>query len=323
MGWFKRGKAVNDNWPPTANVAAMQARADVYRAIRHFFDAQGVLEVDTPHLAHFGVTDLHIDNIAVDGYGYLQSSPEYHMKRLLAAGIGSCWQLAHVYRDSESGRRHNPEFTLLEWYRLDFSLHQLIAEVVALLWQLLPDIKGTERIAFRDAFARATGLDPLTASRDELDSYARQKDKRLPELDKPALVDWLMATEVEAAFNPNQLTIVTDFPVWAAALAEIAEDRQGSSVAQRFEVYAAGVELANGYQELRDAKEQRQRFEQDQLLRQQANKAERQIDPWLMAAMEAGLPPVSGVAMGIDRLLMIKLGAKHIDEVIAFPWQRA
>lgn len=310
------------DWQPTAPLSALAARAQLYRYIRQFFDARDLLEVDTPHLAACGVTDLHIDCIAVPGYGYLQSSPEYHMKRLLAAGVGSIWQLAHVFRDGEAGRRHNPEFTLLEWYRTGFTLDDLIDETAALLQQLLPG-RNVQRLTFRRAFADATGLDPLTASTDELAAFARSRGEQLPDLDHAGWVDWLMATCVETTFDADTLTVISDFPAWAAALAEITEDATGAQVARRFEVYTGGVELANGYQELRDATEQRQRFEQDQALRKLAGKPEREMDTRLLAAMDAGLPPVSGVALGIERLLMVMLGADDIAQVLAFPADRA
>lgn len=315
-------QVVFHDWQPTAPLSALAARAQLYRRIRQFFDARDVLEVDTPRLAACGVTDLHIDCVAVPGYGYLQSSPEYHMKRLLAAGVGSIWQLAHVFRDGEAGRRHNPEFTLLEWYRTSFTLDDLIDETTALLQQLLPGRK-VQRLTFRQAFVDATGLDPLTASADELAAFARRHGEQLPDLDHAGWVDWLMATCVETDLDPDALTVITDFPAWAAALAEIAEDATGTQVARRFEVYTSGVELANGYQELRNAAEQRQRFEQDQVLRKLAGKPEREIDTRLLAAMDAGLPPVSGVALGIERLLMVMLGVDDIAQVLAFPTSRA
>lgn len=281
-----------------------------------------MLEVSTPVLAHYGVTEPHVDCIPVAGYGYLQSSPEYHMKRLLAQGAGPIWQLARVFRDGEAGRHHNPEFTLLEWYRPEFSLEKLIAEVVALLWQEL-STRGTTRVSFRTAFQMATGLDPMTASTDDLTRRARQESADLPVLERAALVDWLMATVVEASFVKDDITVVTDFPAWQAALAEVVADQDGQPVARRFEVYAGGVELANGYQELRDASEQAARFERDRRWRQANGKPVLESDPWLLAALEKGLPPVSGVALGVDRLLMVKLGCEHIDQVLAFPWERA
>lgn len=310
------------SWQPTAPLSALHARAQLYRDIRQFFDARAVLEVDTPQLAAHGVTDRHIDCIAVPGYGYLQSSPEYHMKRLLTAEVGSIWQLAKAYRHGEAGRRHNPEFTLLEWYRVGFSLDELIAEVIALLQLVLPH-RSPRKLSFRQAFYAATELDPLTTSALELARFARRDGNSLPDLDRAGWVDWIMATVVEPSFAANELTVVTDFPAWAAALAELGEDDTGTPVAKRFEVYSGGVELANGYQELRDAEEQTRRFQQDQSARQAAGKTVPPIDERLLAALAAGLPPVSGVALGIERLLMVLLGVNDIAQVLAFPADRA
>lgn len=310
-----------DCWRPTSHLDAWRARADLYRSIRHFFDQRRVLEVETPQLAACGVTDLHIDCVAVPTYGYLQSSPEYHMKRLLAAGSGSIWQLARVFRDGEAGRRHNPEFTLLEWYRTEFDLVAIIDETLDVMRLALPN-RPSQTITFRQAFLQATGLDPIRASQAELAAYAAQKTD-LPELDRYQLIDWIMATDVEASFDKNTLTVVTEFPEWAAALAELKTDEQGDKVALRFEVYTGGVELANGYQELRDGAEQAKRFARDSALRKQFNKPEMQADHLLLDALNHGLPPVSGVALGIDRLLMVKLGVDDIAKVLTFPSDRA
>ncbi|MCB1837596.1 MAG: EF-P lysine aminoacylase GenX [Alcanivoracaceae bacterium] len=309
------------DWRPTASLAALQARASLYRQVRDFFQARNVLEVDTPALARHGVTDLHIDCIAVPGYGFLQSSPEYHMKRLLAAGSGSIYQISKVFRDGEAGKKHNPEFTLLEWYRTGFSLQQLIDESVALLQQLLSRT-SVQQFSFRDIFRRVTGLDPLAASQQSLQDYAQQHSA-LPTLTKAELVDWLMACVVEKALPEDGLTVITDFPGWAAALAQTREDSDGEMIAERFEIYAGSLELANGYHELRDATEQEKRFAADQQLRAQHERQSRDADPHLLAALQHGLPDCSGVAIGLDRVLMAQLGAQTIAEVIPFPSDRA
>lgn len=306
------------DWRPSAAMAALEARADLYRQIRQFFDQRGLLEVETPQLARHGVTDPHIDCIEVVAHGYLQSSPEYHMKRLLAAGTGAIWQLARAYRQGEAGRRHNPEFTLLEWYRPGFSLDQLIDEVLALLALTLPQ-RHVERLRFREAFQAATGLDPLLASHKQLDDYARAQDASLPQLTHEQLVDWLLATQVEASFDPAAITVLMDFPGWAAALAETTSDTDGCLVARRFEVYTGGLELANGYQELRDARQQAERFAADRQRRKEAGKSQPEADVWLLDALQAGLPPVAGVALGIERWLMVMLDKQDIAEVLAFP----
>lgn len=307
-------------WRPTASLRALRARADFYRYVRGFFDARGVLEVSTPVLARHGVTDPHVPCIAVPGYGWLQPSPEYHMKRLLAAGSGPIWQLAPVFRDGESGRRHNPEFTLLEWYRPGFDLGQLIDECVELLTPVLA-LARVRRVAFRTLFREVTGLDPVTAPLAALRTAAG--DGLPADLDRAALVDWLMATRVEAALPRDELVVVDRFPGWAAALAERRPDEDGVEVAQRFEIYGGGYELANGYLELRDAAEQAQRFRDDRRRRVAAGLPDMEADPRLLAALEAGLPPCAGVALGVERILMVQLGTDEIADVLAFPAARA
>ncbi|MZR64217.1 EF-P lysine aminoacylase EpmA [Alcanivorax sp. DP30] len=308
------------DWQPTASPEAMKARAELLCTVRAFFAARDVLEVDTPQLAHYGVSDPHIQCIPVPGYGYLQSSPEYHMKRLLAAGSGPIYQICKAFRDGEAGGRHNPEFTMLEWYRPDFELDDLVSECLALFSALFP---GTQSKAyrFRDLFRHVNGLDPLTATDSDLIAHAESCGA--PQgLNKTAAVDYLMATRVEEALPDEQLSVVTGFPGWAAALAQTHEDDDGTLIARRFEIYFRGLELANGYQELTDPVEQRRRFEQDNTLRQQHDIPTMDADPYLLAAMDQGLPACSGVAMGVERLLMAQQGSGKIDDVIAFPWSR-
>jgi elongation factor P--(R)-beta-lysine ligase len=309
------------DWRPATPREAIAARASLLRTLRAFFDARDVLEVDTPCLARHGVTDRHIQCIAVPGYGFLQSSPEYHMKRLLAAGSGPIWQISKVFRDGEAGRRHNPEFTLLEWYRPGFSLDQLIEECVALLAPLL-SLASVHRYRFREVFAHHCGLDPLTAPVEAL--TARAADNGAPAgLDRAGLVDWLMATVVEPALPADALTIIDDFPGWAAALARTRRDSDGEWVAARFEIYAGGYELANGYHELVDADEQAERFEQDRRWRREQQLPDMAPDTALLAALQQGLPDCCGVAMGVDRLLMVQLRTDDIRTLIPFPSDRA
>ena len=309
------------DWQPTASLEAMKARAELLRTVRAFFDARNVLEVDTPQLAHHGVSDLHIQCIPVAGYGYLQSSPEYHMKRLLAAGSEPIYQICKAFRDGEAGRRHNPEFTMLEWYRPGFSLKDLVDECLALFAKLFCDTPS-QTYSFRELFLQVTRLDPLTASDAELVACA-QYHGAPPGLSKTAAVDYLMATKVEAALPAEQLSVVTDFPGWAAALAQTHKDKDGALLARRFEIYYRSLELANGYQELTDPDEQRQRFEQDNILRTRHGLNPMAADPFLLDAMDAGLPACSGVAMGVERLLMAQQSHGRIDDVQTFPWSRA
>lgn len=310
-----------NDWRPSAALDALQARAGLYRHIREFFAHRNVLEVVTPALARHGVTDPHIQCIAVPGYGWLQSSPEYHMKRLLAAGSGPIYQIAHAFRDGETGRRHNPEFTLLEWYRPGFTLDALMRECVELLESLL-EPANIRRVPFRVLFAEVTGLDPMTSNPDALRARVLRHGEA-PDMDRAALVDWLMAVEVEAALPRNQLTLVHDFPGWAAALAQVSTDEDGSTLAQRFEIYGGGYELANGYLELLDAGEQARRFAADQARRQAEGLPAMEADPYLLAALEAGLPPCAGVAIGLERVLMAQLGVDRISAVMPFPVDRA
>ncbi|HAV70158.1 MAG TPA: EF-P lysine aminoacylase GenX, partial [Alcanivorax sp.] len=255
------------------------------------------------------------------GHGYLQSSPEYHMKRLLAAGSGPIYQICKAYRDGEAGARHNPEFTMLEWYRPGFGLDDLVDEGLALFGELFPGVPS-RTYRFRGLFADVTGLDPLTASHSGLIQCAEQHGA--PEgLEKAAAVDYLMATTVEAALPAEQLSVVIDFPCWAAALAQTRPDTDGTDVAVRFEIYYRGLELANGYQELTDADEQRRRFERDNRLRQEHGLNTMDADPYLLDAMHHGLPACSGVAMGVERLLMAQRNSNRIGEVLTFPDDRA
>lgn len=309
------------DWRPATAREALAARASLLAYVRAFFAERDILEVETPCLARYGVTDLHIQCIEVPGYGFLQSSPEYHMKRLLAAGSGAIWQISRVFRHGEAGRRHNPEFSLLEWYRPGFSLDQLIDECVALLSPLLKPASVT-RYHFRDVFRQHAGLDPLTASAAEL-ALRAQQNHAPDNLDKPALVDWLMATVVEPALAKDVLVIVDDFPGWAAALARQHQDDDGEWVAQRFEIYFGGYELANGYFELTDADEQASRFQRDRELRRKHGLYDMAPDSRLLAALQQGLPDCSGVAIGLDRVLMAQLGVEDIRELLAFPTDRA
>ncbi|WP_290523075.1 EF-P lysine aminoacylase EpmA [Alcanivorax sp.] len=309
------------DWQPTASIEAMKARAELMSTVRAFFAGHNVLEVDTPQLAHFGVSDLHIQCIPVPGYGYLQSSPEYHMKRLLAAGSGPIYQVCKAFRDGEAGGRHNPEFTMLEWYRPGFVLKDLVDECLALFAELFPDATS-QHYHFRALFHQVTGLDPLKADDKALVKYAEQHGAPTG-LDKTAAVDYLMATRVETALPADQLTVVSDFPGWAAALAQTHEDQDGAVVARRFEIYYRGLELANGYQELTEPQEQSRRFQQDSSLRKQQGLPPMAPDTHLLAAMNHGLPDCSGVAMGVERLLMAQQKAGRIDQVISFPWDRA
>lgn len=311
------------DWTPTAGDRARRARARLYRDIRNFFDEHDVLEVETPAVASHGVTDPQIECIPVPGSGFLQSSPEYHMKRLLAAGSGPIYQIARVFRSGEQGRRHNPEFTLLEWYQPGFTLTELVDECLSLLEQVL-NVSGRENWRYRQLFQRELGLDPLTADTAELAECARQQDAAPPVTERQPLLDWLLASHIEPALPKDRLVVVRDFPPDAAALARIEPDPDDNQpVAQRFEVFFGGYELANGYNELIDPHEQAQRFERDRQIRAERGQPDRRTDPFLLDALAAGLPACSGVALGLDRVLMCQLGVDDIAEVLNFPFDRS
>ncbi len=314
-----------DDWRPAASVDALRTRANVLATIRAFFAERKVLEVETPTLAATAVTDVHLKSLAcpIDGLGtfYLQTSPEFHMKRLLVAGCGPIFQICRAFRGSESGRRHNPEFTILEWYRPGWDHHTLMDEIDALLTRVL-GTAGSHRLTYRQAFLEHAGVDPHRATDQELQRAVTDLGVQNPEtFDRDDLLNLVMTHVVEAELGRSGPTFVYDFPTSQASLARI---RAGDPpLAERFEVFVEGLELANGFHELTDSDEQRQRFEQDLAVRRRAGLDLPQIDERFLAALRCGLPPCSGVALGIDRLVMLKLGTRDISDVIAFPIDRA
>jgi elongation factor P--(R)-beta-lysine ligase len=258
---------------------------------------------------------------------FLHTSPEYAMKRLLASGSGDIFQICHVVRASERSRLHNCEFTLLEWYRVGYSLSDLMAEVEALVREICVDLAAgaTERVTYRAAFIRALALDPFSASMTELAAAAATlgltRGVAAHDDSRDDLLDFLMTAQVGPGLGRQGLTFVHAYPASQAALARL--DPADARAAQRFELYRDGVELANGYHELTSAGEQRERFEADYAERRRRRLPVFPIDEYLMAALVAGLPDCAGVALGLDRLLMLATAAAHIDEVIAFPTERA
>ncbi len=317
-----------NRWQPGADLEALQRRAGMLAEIRAFFAARNVMEVDTPLLCSTGVTDPAIESFTVDRGNslatarFLQTSPEYAMKRLLAAGSGAIYQVARAFRDDESGRRHNPEFSLLEWYRPGFDHHALMNEVAELVSQVLQE-PGNSRISYRDLFQQVVGLDPFTAGVEELQAAARAvTDTGSLQGSRDFWLDLLLTHVVEPSLTDSGLVFVYDYPASQAALAKV-EACDGTLVAQRFELYVNGVELANGYCELTDVEEQRERFQSDNRLRRERSQPERPVDELLLAAMAAGMPACSGVALGIDRLLMLAMGCDDIRKVQAFSWDRS
>jgi lysyl-tRNA synthetase class 2 len=297
---------------------ALKARADVLATLRAFFAARGVLEVETPLLSRSTVTDPALSPLAC-GERWLQTSPEYAMKRLLAAGSGPVFQVCKAFRSGEAGPRHNPEFTLLEWYRPGFSLRELIDEVAELVLQLLGD-KPVEILSYRELFRRELDLDPHLAQPPELEACARQHlDYGGGAESRDTWLDLLLSHVLEPRLQG--LVFVHDYPASQAALARLRRDGD-VEVAERFELFVDGVELANGYRELTDPVEQRRRFEADNAVLAARGEAPRPLDEWLLAALESGLPECAGVALGLDRLLMAKLGVSDIGGVIPLDWSR-
>ncbi len=291
--------------------------------LRQFFAERGVVEVETPLLCRHGVTDPAIDPILLSDAGadrYLQTSPEYAMKRLLAACGEPVFQISKAFRAGELGPRHNPEFSLLEWYRPGYDHHQLMDEVAGLVMSCLGE-HPVSKTSYRELFRAHLQIDPFTAPIEELQSVARDHiDPGELSGERDLWLDLLLSHVIEPRLEG--LCIVYDYPASQAALARIVTDGE-VSVGQRFEVYVNGMELANGYCELADAGEQRRRFEADNARRRERGQPERPIDEYLLAALEHGLPECSGVALGIDRLLMLMVGATDIRDVLAFDWERA
>ncbi len=316
------------NWRPGADTGRLRARAELLAQIRRFFLDRDVLEVETPLLCQAGITDPAIEPLRVDrgrsvrAPRYLQTSPEYAMKRLLAAGSGPIFQVARAFRDGEAGSRHNPEFTLLEWYRPGFDHHQLMAETAELVCKCL-GTRGQEKYSYRELFRETLDIDPFVASLDALEALARQHlDLGGMSGDRDLWLDLLMSHLIEPQLKTRGLCFVYDYPATQAALARVVES-DGVPVGERFELYVDGIELANGYCELTDPTEQRARCERDNARRREHGLPEHPLDEALLAAMAHGLPPCSGVALGVDRLLMLATGATDIREVLAFDWERA
>ncbi|WP_406705877.1 elongation factor P--(R)-beta-lysine ligase [Sodalis sp.] len=320
------------SWQPSAPITNLLKRAAIVGQIRRFFSDRGLLEVETPAMSQATVTDIHLFPFQTRFIGpgaagglplYLMTSPEYHMKRLLAAGSGPIFQLCRSFRNEEAGRYHNPEFTMLEWYRPHYDMYSLMNEVDDLLQQVL-DCDSAETLSYQQVFTRHVGIDPLSADKGQLYEAAVKWDlgeATSAEDDRDTLLQLLFAMVVEPNIGRDKPAFVYHFPASQAVLAEIStEDHR---VADRFEVYFKGIELANGFRELTDAREQRQRFEQDNRKRVAMSLTEQPIDENLLAALAQGMPECSGVALGVDRLVMLALKAERLGDVIAFPVERA
>lgn len=319
---------VATEWKPVADVAMAQQRAEMLRRSRRFFDERNVLEIDTPHLCDAAVSDPNIESVAASlalapgRTFYLQTSPEFHMKRLLAAGFPDIYEICKVFRDGELGRQHQPEFTMVEWYRLGFSLDEMVAETVEFIETLLPSSRLSARAArmsYCEAFRRFANIDPLSADIAELRSLVDADDDLTASLgaSKEAWLDLMMVQRIAPQFTDGRLTVIDHYPAAQAALARLSPDN--NDVADRFEVFFGAIEIANGYVELTDAAEQRRRCQKDQAKRKSQGSPVRPIDAKLIAALDHGLPDCAGVAVGFDRLQIISAGTHNINSVRHFP----
>lgn len=324
------------DWQPTASRHSLEQRARLLERARSFFAQRRVMEVDTPVVSSHGVTDVHIHSAevrfpGVDAPFFLHTSPEYAMKRLLAAGSGDIFQICHVVRGLERGRLHNAEFTLIEWYRLGFTLEALMKEVGDLVRELLSCAEGAsaratpaiEYLSYRDAFLREASIDPFAADLKILRRAARDAgfEGASDCSDRDELLDALMATRVGPALGRGSLCFVHRYPASQAALAQI--DSSDPRCALRFELYGEGIELANGFKELASDADQRARFEEDLAARASRGLPAMTIDERLLAALKHGLPDCAGVALGFDRVAMLAMQAQTIDAVLPFPIERA
>lgn len=323
---------MTEDWRPTSTIATLQARAKLLSQIRHFFGQRDVLEVETPAMSQSTVTDVHLHAFTTRFVGpgfangiplYLVTSPEFHMKRLLAAGSGAIFQISKAFRNEEAGRVHNPEFTMLEWYRPHFDHHALMDEMDELLQTILKVASAT-RMTYQDVFIEVLGTCPLESSMDKLKAVADSlglSDIASQEQDRDTLLQLLFCIGVEPKIGQKTPCFIYNFPASQAALARVCV--KDPRVAARFEVYYQGIELANGFYELDNADEQLARFEDDNRKREKMTRQPQPIDNHLLEAIRHGLPDCAGVAVGIDRLIMLALGKTNISEVIAFPVGRA
>src|SRR3990167_4096160 len=309
-------------WQPTTTIDSIQLRATLYKNIRAFFESRNILEVETPLLCRHTVTDYHIDSFSLDNKTrFLQTSPEYAMKRLLAAGSGSIYQICKSFRQSESGKKHNPEFTMLEWYRNNFDHHDLIKEIDTFL-QLILKTNPAEKISYQNLFLKFLNFDFFKITLNDLKKIIVQNhiEINLDHVDFDMALQILLTHLIEPHLGFENPLFLYDFPVSQCTLAKIREDV--FPVAERFELYINGIEIANGFHELTDSIEQQNRFEKDQSARIKNKKFVPSIDQNLIEALNF-LPNCAGVAIGLDRILMILSKTNDIRDVICFPWDHA
>lgn len=325
-----------NDWRPTASIEMLKTRARLLSKLRVFFAEKDIFEVQTPVLSQAGNTEPSIESFVTQQHensrsttqpSFLNTSPEFAMKRLLAAGCGSIYQITSAFRQDEQGKKHNPEFTLLEWYRIDLDHHALMGEVNSLIRFVAEDFFTLERsqfFSYQGAMIKFANVDPFKANIEELKAVVIKAGIDAVGMDDVPFDSWLdllMSHVVEKNLPLNCPIFIYDYPASQAALAKI---KKGSpAVAERFELYINGMELANGFHELSDAKEQAERFHEDQSQRKESGLPGIPADYHLIDALKYGLPDCAGVAIGVDRLLMVLSGAKHINEVLTFPFDRA
>jgi lysyl-tRNA synthetase class 2 len=308
------------DWQPTASLEVLTHRAQLLDQTREFFAVRNVLEVETPLLGRHSVTDPNIESFEVmlsDEQYYLQTSPEYAMKRLLAAGAPDIYQICKSFRREERGAHHHPEFTLIEWYRKGFSMQEIMNETAALITLLVPSIKQTQLISYDQALQTVLNLSLAELDENKLSAIAAEQGLQGNQgLSRDQLLDFVFSQCVATTFDKQLLTLVYHYPASQAALAKITQDNP--QTAERFEVFCGELELANGYVELTDPEEQLKRFKKDQTIRKQRRLTDIDIDPGLLAAQQHGLPECAGVAVGLDRLIMLATQSSHIKHVISF-----
>lgn len=313
-------------WKPSATIETLRLRAALMARVRAFFDVRNVLEVETPQLSRAAITDPHLASAGVRLSGladsfYLHTSPEFFMKRLLAGGSGDIWQACKVFRGAEQGRWHNPEFTLVEWYRLGFDHHALMDEVGELLRTLIVGLaEDDERLSYAEAFQRYAGFDPFAVEDNELKAAVQEYALDPAGLDRDGMLDLVASHAVYPRLGRGRVSFVHAFPATQAALARL--DAADARCACRFEAFVNGVELANGFHELVDAEEQRRRFEQENDRREAMRLPRMPLDEHLLAALDAGLPDCAGVALGFDRVVMLAANLDTIGEATSFGFDR-
>jgi lysyl-tRNA synthetase class 2 len=299
---------------------AIELRAKTYKKIRDYFDQNNVLEAETPILSQYATVDPHIDSLATQVMGqlhYLQTSPEFFLKRLLASGSGDIYSLGKVFRQGERGKRHQPEFTMLEWYRVGWNEHELMKELEALIKLFLPNVEVVQ-LSYRNCFLKELNIEPHKTDVKVLKKLTQSLiDIDFDSEEKSAWLDLLMTHCIESTL-PKGLVFIYDYPKEQAALAKFGTNSEGQIIARRFEAYLNGMELANGYFELTNADEQKVRFETDQAYRKNNNLSVYPYDKNLVGALNLGMPECAGVALGVDRLLMVLCKTDNISDVISF-----